>query len=117
LAADAILHGARLKHEGNNLGYWTDANDWAEWQCELTKPGQFKVTAELASTSTAAFDIIVGKLQLRVTFPSTGNYTKYQTIEAGTLELAQPGKITLSVKPVKAGWKPVNLKSLKLSPN
>jgi alpha-L-fucosidase len=116
-AAAAKTHGASLKHEArnDNLGYWTKADDWAEWSCEVTKPGKFTVSAHTASTSSASFDVIVGAQRLRVNFPRTGNYTTYQTTQAGTLELSA-GRTTLSIKPVKEGWRPVNLKWLKLTP-
>jgi alpha-L-fucosidase len=117
LAGDATLHGSTIQHENrpDNLGFWTDANDWAEWPFTVTKPGRFRMTAEVASPASAAFDVAVAGWTLRVRFPNTGDYTKYQTIDAGVVEL-QPGKTVLSVKPVKNGWRPVNLKWVKLVP-
>jgi hypothetical protein len=35
---------------------------------------------------------------------------------AGALDIAAPGINTIIVKPVKEGWKPVNLKSITLEP-
>jgi alpha-L-fucosidase len=117
LAGEAQLHASKLKHEtaNDNLGYWTDANDWAEWPFEVTKPGKFNVVLEMSSTGTAALELSAGGQKLRVRFPGTGDYKKYQTIEAGPFELAA-GKTSLSVKPVKENWRSVNLKSIRLVP-
>jgi hypothetical protein len=37
-------------------------------------------------------------------------------VELGTIDLAKPGKATLSVKAVAATWQPLNLRSIKLAP-
>ena len=74
------------------------------------------IQAQVASMGAAAFVITAGPQTLRVPFPRTGDYGKFQTVQAGPLELAAPGRITLGVKPVRDGWQPVNLKSIKLTP-
>ncbi|MFI5377990.1 MAG: alpha-L-fucosidase [Tepidisphaerales bacterium] len=116
-AATAALHGQRLRLDANkeNLGYWTNADDWASWEVQVAKAGKYNVKIELAATGTASFDLAVGEQTLRVKFPATGAYTKYETRIVGTLELAA-GKATLSIKPVKEGWKPVNIRNVKLMP-
>ncbi|MGC8743734.1 MAG: alpha-L-fucosidase [Verrucomicrobiia bacterium] len=118
-ATEAIIHGENLKYESgggkDNLGYWTNPSDYAEWQIEITKPGTFNVTAQVASQGSASFEIATGNNTIKAKFPNTGDYVKFQTIEIGTLELPQ-GKHTLTVKPIKEGWTPVNLKSIQLKP-
>jgi hypothetical protein len=69
----------------------------------------------VASTGTAAFELGAGGKALQVKFPRTGDYKTYRTIEAGTLDLPA-GKTSLSIKPAKEGWRPVNLRSVKLVP-
>lgn len=118
-AIEATLHGNTIRYESgggkDNLGFWTDPNDWAEWQIEITSPATFQVSAQVASTGSASFEIAAGNKSLKAAFPNTGDYVKFQTIEIGTLDLGQ-GKHTITVKPVKDGWKPVNLKSIQLVP-
>lgn len=118
-AFDATPHGKNLKYESgggkDNLGYWTDPNDYAEWQFEITTPGKFNVTAQVASMGSANLEIIVAGQTLKMNFPNTGDYTKFRKIEVGQIELPA-GKHTLTVKPVKDGWQPVNLKSLDFTP-
>ena len=45
-----------------------------------------------------------------------GDYGKFQSVAIGVIDLAKPGKTTLSVKAVAAGWQPLNLRSIKLTP-
>ena len=59
----------------------------------------------------------MGDQKISGTAPNTGDYTKFRRINLpGTLEIAAPGKITITVKPVAEGWRPINLKSLTLKP-
>ena len=118
-AYDANIHGKNLKYESghghDNLGFWTDPSDYADWQFEITTPGKFNVTAQVASTGSANLEISVAGKTLKVKFPNTGDYTKFQKIEIGQVELPV-GKHTLTVKPVKEGWQPVNLRSIDIMP-
>lgn len=118
LADDASLHGdsLRVEHTPGNLGYWVNAGDWAEWQFRVSQPGDFNVTVEVASTGSAAFEVGCGGRSLRVEFPNTGDYGRYQKIEAGVLRAVPGGSVTVRVKPVRQGWTPVNLRSVKLVP-
>ena len=49
-ASEAILHGKQIQAEGSsgseNLGHWTNAGDYAQWQFKVIQPGTFDVTAE-----------------------------------------------------------------------
>lgn len=118
-AYDANIHGKNLKYESghghDNLGFWIDPSDYADWQFEITTPGKFNVTAQVASTGSANLEISVAGKTLTVKFPNTGDYTKFQKIEIGQVELPV-GKHTLTVKPVKEGWQPVNLRSIDIMP-
>ena len=47
---------------------------------------------------------------------NTGDYGKFASLDLGTVEVGSPGQFSLSVKPIKAGWQPINLKSIQLKP-
>jgi len=119
-ATDANVHGNTLKYESggprDNLGYWTNPNDWADWQFAVKQPGKFTVSAIIASLANSPFEISLGDQTLKCTAPNTGDYTTFQPVTLGTLEITAPGKITLAVHPVKDGWQPLNLKSIQLQP-
>ena len=120
LASEAELHGAIQYETGggkDNIGYWTNPGDFAGWTFSVNRPGRFQVAAEIASTGTGQFEIVLGGQKISGAAPNTGDYTKFRSITlAGVLEIAAPGKYTITVKPVKAGWQPINLKSLTLKP-
>lgn len=118
-ASEATLHGKTIRYEDahDNLGYWTDPGDGADWLFLLNQPGRFDVAIDVASVGQAAFEVHLGAQALRVAFPNTGDYARYRTLSAGTLEIAAPGRTTLSVQPVRTGWRPVNLKSIRLTPS
>jgi alpha-L-fucosidase len=119
LAAEARTHGSELKLEdaNENLGYWVNPADWADWTFQVTQPGKFQVSAEVASLGQGKFEVVLGGQKLTGTAAKTGDYGKYKQVKlSGTLELAEPGQVTVALKAVKDGWEPLNLKSLTLKP-
>jgi hypothetical protein len=60
--------------------------------------------------------VSVGGQVVHGTAPLTGDYTKFQSVDLGTLEISNAGKATLAVHPVKDSWQPMNLKSITLKP-
>jgi alpha-L-fucosidase len=119
-ASEARLHGDEIKYESgdqrNNLGFWTNPADWADWTVEVTRPGKFDVTAEVASLDKASLEVSVGGSRTRGAVPVTGDYGKFKVTKLGVLEIAAPGKVTLAVRPITDGWHPVNLKAIRLKP-
>ncbi len=123
-AADAETHGAVAYESGggkDNLGYWTNPADWAEWPVQITKPGTFTVTALIAAQGSGTFTVGVteaGNVQIAVGghAPNTGDYTQFQPVTLGTLTISEAGPARVSVHPIQEGWQPMNLKSLTLTP-
>jgi alpha-L-fucosidase len=119
-ATEATTHGEQIKYEGGEnrdcIGFWVNPQDWVEWQFKVKQPGKFKVTAEIAAVGSGSFVLAVGDQKLEAKAPTTGDYGKFQKVELGSIELANPGKVSLSVKAVSQGWQPFNLKVVKLIP-
>jgi hypothetical protein len=117
-AIEAVCHG-ELKYESghgrDNLGFWLNPADWAEFQFKVTKPGLFQVSAEVAAQGSGTYRLIVGDKKLEAKAPNTGDYSKFQKVDLGTLDIPA-GKVTLEIRAVAPGWKPLNLKSLVLTP-
>ena len=46
-ACQAMTHGEKLQFEPlphkNTVGYWVNADDWAEWRLAIDQPGRFRV--------------------------------------------------------------------------
>jgi alpha-L-fucosidase len=119
-ASEARLHGNEIKyetgHQRDNIGFWTNPADWADWSFQVTRPGKFEVTAEVASLEKASLMVSVGNSSSGGNTPATGDYGKFKVAKLGLLEIASAGKVTLAVRPVKDGWHPLNLKAIRLKP-
>jgi alpha-L-fucosidase len=120
MAAEASLHGALAYENGggkDNIGYWTNPADTADWTFKVDRPGKFKVTAEIAAEASGRFEVIVGGQKLQGVAPATKDYTNFKRINlTGMLEIPGPGIVILTVNPVAEGWQPMNLRSLRLMP-
>ena len=120
LACDARLHGSTFRYESggqlDDIGFWTNPGDWADWEFKLKRPGKYAVSAVIAGPAASAFEIFVGGKTLRCATPATGDYFTFKPVELGTVEVPAAGQFTLAVKPVKDGWQAINLKAIRFTP-
>jgi alpha-L-fucosidase len=120
VAIDAICQGKQVVYEhpeqGGNIGSWLNPTETVDWKFEVGKAGRFDVTAEIASQGSGKFSLVIGDRSLDCKAPDTASYDRYREVTLGQIEIAAPGKTTLTVKPIAAGWSPVNLKSITLTP-
>jgi alpha-L-fucosidase len=118
-ASEARLHGQIQYETGpqrDNIGYWTDPADWADWQVSVTKPGKFDVSAEVAALDAGSLELIAGDQKTAGKFTATGDYGKFRVARLGTLEIASTGKVSLALHAVPEGWHPANVKAIRLKP-
>jgi alpha-L-fucosidase len=119
-ASEARLHGKEIQYElgrgRDNVGSWTNANDWADWEFKVTKPGKFEVSAEIAAVEAASVEVEVGNQKLGVLAPATGGPARFRPVKPGVVEISAAGKMVLAVRPVKDDWHPINLRLVKLVP-
>lgn len=119
-AVEARVHGDQLRYESgsqrDNLGFWLNADDWADWEFSVRQAGKFAVSADLAAVEGAGFELSLGTQKLTGSAPATGDYGKFQLSNVGTLEIKSSGKVRLAVHPIKEGWHPINLKSIQIKP-
>jgi alpha-L-fucosidase len=119
-ASEARCHGDQIKYESgdarDNLGFWTEPADWADWEFTVTKPGKFEVTTEVAAPERASLEVSIGGQKLKADAQATGDYGRFRRLRIGTLEVAGPGKVTLALHAVAEGWHPLNVKSIRLRP-
>ncbi len=99
-----------------NIGFWTAEETWISWDFEITQPGRFNVTAQIASPGTSKFEIIVGNGKLTAEAPKTGDYHTFKTVELGQISISDKGTCQLSVKPVPGQWNAINLRDIVLKP-
>jgi alpha-L-fucosidase len=119
-AADAELHGNNLRYEsGNgkdNLGYWLDPSDWAEWKIKVTRPGKYAVSVDAAAQGDSNLQIGIGQQTLKVGVPNTGDYTKFKVTQVGTIDIPAAANLSIAARAVAAGWQPVNLRAVHFKP-
>ena len=123
-AGEAVIHGETARcqttdgHE--NIGYWTDKNNWVSWDFRVTTPGKFDVEISLAcnaDTPDSEYAVTVAEQTLQGKVESTGDWNKYVTRTLGTIALSKAGRYTLSVKPTAMPHSAVmNLESVTLKP-
>ncbi|HEY1790866.1 MAG TPA: alpha-L-fucosidase [Verrucomicrobiae bacterium] len=119
-AGDASLHGSQIQYEPgtshDNIGYWFNSDDWADWTFRVTHPGKFNITAEIAGPNPVSFQVSVANHDFHCTTPTTADFYHYTSVQIGTVEILNAGDVTLAVHPIKNGWQPVNIRSIKLQP-
>ena len=123
-AAEAIVHGHAARYESaggkDNIGYWTDPEDYVTWGFKVTVPGTFGVEITYACANGVGgseYTVAVAEQKLDGTVSDTGDWVKFTTRKLGTVKIAKTGTYTLSVKPKTMPHSAVmNLKSVTLMP-
>jgi len=124
VARDATVHGEKAKYESgggkDNIGFWTDANDWVSWSADVAKPGTFAVEITYAAATGSGdseYVVAVGDQQVAGKVAATGSWTAFKAETLGKVTIEKAGKITVSVTPkTKPGMAVMNLRSLILKP-
>jgi alpha-L-fucosidase len=119
-ASQANLHGSQIQYEPgpshDNIGYWLKPDDWADWTFKASHPAKFVMTAEIAAPNPAAFQVSVAGQDFHGTAPVTTDFFHYASVQIGTVNISAVGGVTLAIHPIKDGWNPMNLRSIKLQP-
>lgn len=117
------VHGKTARYEyghgKDNIGYWTDANDWVSWEFVIEQGGIFRADITYAcdkGSGGSEFVVEVAGQKLTGTVKETGSWTNFVTETLGTVTLSA-GRYTLSVRPTKKpGLAVMNLQCIKLVP-
>ena len=117
---EATLHGTEIQTEGENdkqnVGYWTNPQDWIEWRFKAVRPGKYALSAEIASPASPSITVGFEGQTLTVVAPQTGSYTAYREVSLGTITIESAGGKSLTVRAVANGWQPLNLRAIKVQP-
>ncbi len=119
---NALIHGVMLRFEPlphkNTLGYWTRVEDWASWDFQIDRPGTFEIEILQGcapGNGGSLVDFTVGEQTVTTTIEETRGFQDFVARRIGTLELARPGRYTLSVKPrSKPGQAVMDLRQVRL---
>jgi hypothetical protein len=105
LAKDATTWSENLrfepKAEKNCLGYWTDPEDFAEWEFTVEKPGKFAVAVHQGCGGGGGSEVAVGLegQELKFKVQDTGGFQKWTEVKVGEVQIDKPGTYHLTVKP------------------
>ena len=122
-AVNCSVKGSSARLEGSpaqNVGYWVDANDYVQWEVEVTKPGEFaaEITYSCSpDTAGAEFAVACGESSTRGKVEATGGWGDYRTMALGKIKIDKPGQAIITVKPItKPGMAVMNLRKVRLAP-
>ena len=123
MAKDATTWSENMRYEPkaekNCLGYWTEKDDFAEWEFTVTKPGKYAVTVHqgCGAGGGSKVAVLLGEQKLNFTVKDTGGFQKWAPVDAGEVTITQPGTYRLMVKPeTKSGKAIMDVQKVVLAP-
>jgi hypothetical protein len=91
------------KPEKNCLGYWTDPDDFAEWEFEVKKPGRYQVIVTQgcgAVNGGSEVAVKLGSSEAKFKVQDSGGFQNWKDVPVGELEVKAPGTQRLVIDPV-----------------
>ncbi len=123
LAKDAITWSEHMRYEPkpekNCLGYWTEKEDFAEWEFTVEKSGKYQVTVHQGCGAGGGSEVAVllSDQELKFKVEDTGGFQKWKPVVVGELKIEKPGTYRLAVKPqTKSGKAIMDVQKVVLSP-
>ncbi len=120
LPGDAKLEGSEIKtqqhHGAADIGYWTNPKDAVSWSLQAGHDGKFLVQVEASAPDEGSVLLVQGVGKLAYSVPKTGAYETYQTTKVGEISLTKGAPVSLTLRPVVDGWRPVNVRKVELIP-
>ena len=107
LAKDATTWSDTMRYEAkpekNCLGYWTDPDDFAEWEFEVKKPGRYQVIVTQgcgAGNGGSEVAVKLGSSEAKFKVQDSGGFQNWKDVPVGELEVKAPGTQRLVIDPV-----------------
>jgi N-sulfoglucosamine sulfohydrolase len=101
LAADAEIHGSGPRKGPDGIFSWRDPKVWVSWEADLPTAGKIPVYVYQARSpvGSTAYTLTVGKSVLTGASQSTGDWTRFQYVKVGEVDIPTPGRYTVTIKP------------------
>jgi len=123
-AHNAVVHGENLRYEPqphkNTVGYWTNKDDWCEWQCYVEQPGKYEVRILQGcgkDQGGSEVEVRIGDQSLAFTVEDTGHFQNFKERTLGTVTLAASQVHSLQIRPrTKAAAAVMDVRQVKLIP-
>jgi hypothetical protein len=96
---------------------WIEARWRLAYRIKTREPGTYRVIAEITAVNPSALRLDAGRKHapLEVKLNATGGAEKWRRVELGIMNL-QAGEILLTLRGGQAGWNPINIKNIILTP-
>jgi len=108
-----------LPHK-NTLGFWTRAEDQAEWEFTVTKPGRFEVVIHQGcgtGQGGSTVEVEVAGQKLGFTAEDTGHFQNFVPRSIGRVSIDAAGKHRLTIRPLmKAKAAVMDVRQVELRP-
>jgi arylsulfatase A len=122
-ARNAVVHGESLRFEPQpnkeTLGYWTVQSDWAHWDFEVPRDGQYRLEASQGcgrGSGGAEVEFAVADQNVSMKVRDTGGFQNFVDRDLGVVRLTA-GLHKLTVKPrTKPGAAVMDLREVRLTP-
>ena len=122
-AATGAPHGKKLRYEPetykNVLGYWTEVDDWADWDLTVPKDGVYEIEVQCGCGSNNGGSVVrleVGSESLQWIVRDTGHFQNMIVENIGSMKL-KAGNYRLAVRPQsKKGAAVMDIRSIVLRP-
>lgn len=123
-ARRADIHGVMLRYEPlphkNTIGFWTRSEDWASWEFELQRVGEYEVEILQGcgnGSGGSRIEVRVADKSLTAVVQETGGFQQFVPRTIGSLFLQNSGRWTLEVKCLdKPGPAVMDLREVRLIP-
>jgi len=124
LASHAATYAETMRYEPaeekNCLGFWTDADDWAEWVFSVSTPGEFKLELHYGcgpGNEGSEVLVLVNDQMREFVVDDTGGFQEWKALELDPVTIATPGENRIAVAPRTLANKAVmDLSKLVLTP-
>lgn len=124
LAGTATTYSERMrfepKPEKNCLGFWTEADDWAEWEFDVTSPGRFKIQLVKGcgnGNGGSEVAVLLNDQTMKFKVEETGGFQNWKSLDLGVVNIPHSGEQKLAVKPLTKAKKAVmDIQKIVLTP-
>lgn len=123
-AHHVITHGKLLRYEPqphkNTMGYWANADDWAEWHVAITRPSEFEVEVlqgcgKGQGGSTVEIELAGSKVQFEI--EDTGHFQNFKPRMIGTILVSKAGEFPLQIRAIQKAKNAVcDIRQIRLLP-
>ena len=123
-ARDVTIHGTHVRYEPqphkNTIGFWTRQDDWVSWTFAVARPGTFSIEILQGcgkGSGGAEVALGIGEQAVAFTVEDTGHFQNFVKRSVGQMVIANPGLVTLTVRPkTKPGVAVMDLRQVLLTP-